>query len=73
MALRGLGSGGGGTGYGSSGSGPGTGTDVSGWGSATRLQGILKQIQDNFEWVSETDASVELQRAIGLLRTELGA
>jgi hypothetical protein len=33
----------------------------------------MKQIQDNFERVSETDASVDLQRAIGLLRAELAA
>ena len=39
--------------------------------SSTRLQGITKQIQDNFEWVSETDASVDLQRAMNLLRAEL--
>jgi len=39
--------------------------------SSARLQGIVKQIQDNFEWVSETDASVDLQRAMGLLRAEL--
>lgn len=39
--------------------------------SSARLQGIAKQIQDNFEWVSETDASVDLQRAMSLLRAEL--
>jgi hypothetical protein len=39
--------------------------------SSTRIQGIAKQIQDNFEWVSETDASVDLQRAMSLLRAEL--
>jgi hypothetical protein len=38
-----------------------------------RLQGIVKQIQDNFEWVSETDASVDLQRAMSQLRAELAA
>ncbi|KAI0290583.1 salicylate hydroxylase [Russula brevipes] len=41
--------------------------------SSSRLQGIMKQIQENFERVSETDASVDLQRAIGLLRAELAA
>jgi hypothetical protein len=35
------------------------------------LQEIAKQIQDNFDWVSETDASVDLQRAMSLLRAEL--
>ena len=35
------------------------------------LQGIATQIQENFEWVSETDASVDLQRAMNLLRSEL--
>jgi hypothetical protein len=40
--------------------------------SSVGLQGIAKQIQDNTEWVSETDASVDLQRAMGLLRAELG-
>jgi hypothetical protein len=39
--------------------------------SSARLQGIAKQIQDNFEWVSETDASVDLQQAMDLLRVEL--
>jgi len=37
------------------------------------LLGITKQIQDNFEWVSETDASADLQRAMGLLRAELAS
>jgi salicylate hydroxylase len=35
------------------------------------LLGIIKQIQDNFEWVSETDAGADLQRAMALLRAEL--
>jgi len=39
--------------------------------SSARLQGITKQIQDNFEWVSETDASVDLQRAMSLFQAEL--
>jgi salicylate hydroxylase len=41
--------------------------------SSPRLLGITKQIQDNFEWVSETDTAADLQRAMGLLRTELAA
>jgi salicylate hydroxylase len=40
--------------------------------STARLQGIVEQIQDNFEWVSETAASVDLQRAMSLLQAELG-
>ncbi|KAI9507157.1 salicylate hydroxylase [Russula earlei] len=47
----------------------GLGPDVDG----ARLQGILKQIQDNFEWVSETEASSDLERAIELLQAELAA
>ena len=39
--------------------------------STARLQGIVKQIQDNFEWVSETEASVDLQRAMSLLQDEI--
>ena len=39
--------------------------------SSTRLLGIMKQIQENFEWVSETDAGEDLQRALGLLQAEL--
>ena len=39
--------------------------------STARLQGISTQIHDNFEWVSETEASVDLQRAMSLLRAEL--
>lgn len=41
--------------------------------SSARLLGIMKQIQDNFEWVSETDAGEDLQRALGLLQAELAA
>jgi len=41
--------------------------------SSARLLGIMKQIQDNYEWVSETDASEDLQRALGLLQAELAA
>jgi hypothetical protein len=37
------------------------------------LLGITKQIQDNFEWVTEADAGADLQRAMGLLRTELAS
>ena len=38
---------------------------------SARLQGIEEQIQENFEWVSETDASVDLQRAMNLLNKGL--
>jgi hypothetical protein len=48
-----------------------TGTDHHDPSSAIHLQGIAEQIQENFEWVSETDASVDLQRAMSLLRSEL--
>ena len=48
-----------------------TGTDYRDPSFSTRLQGIAEQIQENFEWVSETDASVDLQRAMSLLRSEL--
>lgn len=48
-----------------------TGPDHQYLSSSARLQGIAKQIQDNFEWVSETDASVDLQRAMSLLQAEL--
>jgi hypothetical protein len=30
------------------------------------LSSVAKQIQENFEWVSETDASVDLQQAMNL-------
>ena len=39
--------------------------------SFAHLQGIAKQIQDNFEWSSETDASVDLQRAMNLMNKTL--
>ncbi len=29
-----------------------------------RLQEIMKQIQENFEWISDTDASVDSQQAV---------
>ena len=41
--------------------------------SPRMLLGITKQIQDNFEWVTETDAGADLQRAMELLRTELAS
>ena len=39
--------------------------------SSAGLQGIAKQIQENFEWVSETDASSDLQRAMNVLSKTL--
>lgn len=39
--------------------------------STERLQEIAKQMQKNFEWISDTDASVDLQRAMSLLQAEL--
>ena len=39
--------------------------------STTCIQGIVKQIQDKFEWVCETEASVDLQRAMSLLQDEI--
>jgi hypothetical protein len=39
--------------------------------STARLQEIVKQIQENFEF-SETEASVDLQQTMTLLRAELG-
>ena len=47
------------------------GPDHHEFSSTARLEGIAKQIQDNFEWVSETEASVDLQRAMSLLRAEI--
>jgi hypothetical protein len=38
--------------------------------SAARSQGIVKQIQDNFEFC-ETEPSVDLQQAMALLGAEL--
>ncbi|KAN0109199.1 hypothetical protein V8E52_009527 [Russula decolorans] len=34
--------------------------------SSERLQEIMKQIQEDFEWISDTDASVDSQRARAL-------
>jgi hypothetical protein len=48
-----------------------TGSDYHHLSSSERLQEIMKQIQENFEWMSETDASVDLERAMNLLRAEL--
>ena len=39
--------------------------------TAARLQGIAKQVQENFEWVSETDAGMDLQRAVNLINKKL--
>jgi hypothetical protein len=39
--------------------------------SVARLQDIAKQVQENFEWVSETDASMDLQRAMNLINKKL--
>ncbi|KAH9988531.1 salicylate hydroxylase [Russula vinacea] len=39
--------------------------------STAHLQGIVKKIQDNFEWVSETEASVDMQRAVSMLQAEI--
>jgi hypothetical protein len=39
--------------------------------SSTRLQEIVKQIQENSERVTQTDWSVDLQRAMSLLQAEL--
>jgi len=36
------------------------------------LHEIAKQLQDNFEWIADTDAGVDLQRAMSLLQVELG-
>ena len=36
-----------------------------------RLQVVEKLIQENFEWVSETDANVDLQRAMDLINKRL--
>jgi DNA-binding MurR/RpiR family transcriptional regulator len=35
--------------------------------SSAHLQGIVKQIQDNFEWLYQTDWGAELQRAMSML------
>ena len=39
--------------------------------SSTRLEGIVEQIQDNFEWVYQTDCGTDLQQAMSLLQAEL--
>jgi hypothetical protein len=39
--------------------------------SSARLEGIMKQIQENFDWVSETDASVNLEQAMNLINKRL--
>ena len=39
--------------------------------SSTRLQGIVKQIQENSERVTQTDWGVDFQRAMSLLQAEL--
>jgi hypothetical protein len=44
------------------------GLDVS---STMCLQRIVKQIQDNFKWVSKTEAGVDLQWAMSLLQDEI--
>ncbi|KAI0248756.1 salicylate hydroxylase [Lactifluus subvellereus] len=41
--------------------------------SPLRLQEITKDIQENFEWVSEMDAEQDMRRAMELLRAELTA
>jgi len=47
------------------------GPDYQHLSSSERLQEIGNQIKDNYEWIAETDASVDSQRAMGLLRAEL--
>ena len=48
-----------------------TGPDYQHLSSSERLQEIGKQIKENFEWIAETDASVDSQRAMSLLQAEL--
>ncbi|KAI0277468.1 FAD/NAD-P-binding domain-containing protein [Russula aff. rugulosa BPL654] len=48
-----------------------TGPDHHHLSSSERLQEIVKQIKENIEWVTNGDASVDLQRAMGLLQAEL--
>jgi len=48
-----------------------TGPDYQHLSSSERLQEIVKQIKGNIEWIANTDASVDLQRAMGLLQAEL--
>jgi salicylate hydroxylase len=47
----------------------GIGPDV----SPSQLQEIVKNIQENFDQVSETDAAQDMQRAMELLQAELTA
>jgi hypothetical protein len=49
-----------------------TGPDHHHLSSSGRLHEIAKQLQDNFEWIADTDAGVDLQRAMSLLQVELG-
>ena len=39
--------------------------------SSACLQGIMKQIQENFDWVSETDSSADLEQAMNLISKRL--
>ncbi|KAN0109198.1 salicylate hydroxylase [Russula decolorans] len=48
-----------------------TGPDYHHLSSSERLQEIAKQIQENFAWISDTDASADLQQAMSLLQAEL--
>jgi hypothetical protein len=41
--------------------------------SPSQLQEVVKNIQDNFDQVSETDAAQDMQRAMELLQAELTA
>lgn len=50
-----------------------TGPDYNHLSSSERLQEIGKQIKENYEWVAETDASVDLQRAMSVLQAEVVA
>lgn len=47
------------------------GTDHKDVSFSARLEGIMKQIQENFDWVSETDASVNLELAMNLISRRL--
>ena len=48
-----------------------TGPDYHHLSSSERLQEIAKLIQENFQWISDADASVDLQQAMILLQAEL--
>ena len=48
-----------------------TGPDYHHLSSSERLQEIVRQIKENLEWTANGDASVDLQRAMGLLQAEL--